>query len=263
MGESLSAGSTADVGGHIGIKHLWKLQEQASSYNCQGSKFLQGVLDLLDRSVRLNLSILGDMRFGPEKQTAIRVFGVDALSHIIIAARIGMWGALPESLSVLRTAVEDCAQLALTVNQKLYNTALLEIKGNRLVRLRFNAACNELGELGSSLRDRHSKISNLASHSTSRSLRQEEYDFGSETCDRLGSAHDSQKAEIAASECLEIGQLIAVSLLEAYKQDGIALQAAWLATLDDVHTSHKSLKDRISASYGDSNKDQPAPDSNA
>lgn len=245
MDESTSANGVGEAGGHIGLKYLWRLQEQALSYNCRRSRPLQDALDLLDRLVHLNLSILAAMRFEAEKQSAIRVLAVDALSRIVIAARLGAWGALPESLSVLRGATESCAQLTLTISQKLYRTALQEIKGKRLVRLKFDAACRNLGELGAAFRRRHSKMSELAVHSTAASLQQAEYGIGSETCDRLGSAQEPRNAEIAISACIELLQLVAAATLGAYPEDRIA--EAWLVTLDEANIARATLKDQISA----------------
>ncbi|MGH9718332.1 MAG: hypothetical protein ACRD4R_16615 [Candidatus Acidiferrales bacterium] len=233
------------VGDHIGLKHLWQLQEQAFSYNCQQSRPLQDALGLLDRSVRLNLSILTAMRFGAAKQTVIRVLAADALSRIIVAARIGIWGALPECLSVLRGATESCAQLTLTVSQNLYETALQEINGKKLVRLKFEAVCKDLGELGTAFRRRHSKMSDLAAHATASSLRQAEYRKDGESYDRLGAAESPRNAEIATSECLEYLALVAVATLDAYSKD--AIEEVWLATLSELNLSHGALKNQISA----------------
>jgi hypothetical protein len=262
MDEVPSSSGTVEVSYQIGLKHLWELQEQCLSQNVQQSKLLRDALGLLDQSIRLNLSILDGMRFAAEKQTAIRVLAVDALSHVVIAARIGVWGALPESLSVLRGGVESCAQLALTVSKELYGTAFREIKGGRLVRLKFAAACKDLGENGDGFRKHHSRISNVAAHSTSSSLQQEEYRINGEPYDRLASAQHPRSAEIATSECLDLAPLVAVSLCKAYDQDGIAPQEEWLTTLHDGHVLHGALKGQIRSKHQDTGSSDAAPNGN-
>lgn len=240
-----------EVSGDIGLKQLFESQDQAHFYNCQRSKLVQEGFDLLDKSIRLNLSILSGMRFGSVKQTAIRLLTVDALSHIAVAARVGLWGAQTESLSILRGGVESCAQLSYVVSQKLFEIAIEEIKGKRLKKLKFASVCKCLGTVGASYRKYHSRISNLAPHSTPQRLRRAEYKIQGEPYDRLGFAFDDKSAAISISECIELIQNVGVSLAAAYDQDGMKLQEVWVAGLREINTAHQALRNQIRAKYAD------------
>jgi hypothetical protein len=238
--------------GDLGLENLFELQDRAFAHNFQNSEWVQRASATLARSIRLNLSILGGMRFAAEKQTAIRLFAVDTLSHIVIAARIGLWGALPESLSVLRGGIESCVQLGYLVSEQLYKTAIVEINGKRLNRLEFASACAGLGSMGHSFAKHHAKISNLASHATSRRLRQSEYEIDGESYDRLGFATDSESAELATSECMEISQMETVYLTDAYTQDSLSIAEQWVSEMQDLHDAHEAFKNQLVAKRGDS-----------
>lgn len=187
------------------------------------------------------------MKFGEAKQTAIRLFAVDALSRIAVSARVGLWGALPESLSVLRGGLESSAQLAYMVSKQLYQTAISEANSRSFQQLEFTQACRGLGTEGAAFAKSHGRISNLASHSTSRSIRFSEYRIGDEAYDRLGFALDTESAELAIGQCVELSQSVAYSLRASYIQDGMPFQ--WDADLETILEAHEVLKRQLKAKH--------------
>jgi hypothetical protein len=252
MAEAALPAASNESNSSVGLARLFEHQDQALSHNRQKSERLRKACAILDRSIRLNLSILGSMRFEAEKQTAIRLLAVDTISHVIISARIGLWGALPESLSVLRGGIESCAQLAYVISERLYRTAILEIKSKRLNRLEYKTACAALGTEAEGFQRRWEQISNLASHATSRRLQQSEYKIGGEPYDRLGFAEDPTNAEITTGECAELSQMGSVSLTSAFEQDGITIDQRWISEIRDLHEALQAVKSQLRPADGDS-----------
>jgi hypothetical protein len=234
----------------LGLAEIFQHQDVALSRNFQESQFTQAFSAVLSRSIRTNLSILRGMGFGEVKQTCVRLFAIDALSHVAIAARIGLWGALPESLSVLRGGVESCAQLAFMVSKQLYQTAISEANSKKFTELEFANACRGLGQAGADFAKTHGRISNLASHSTSRRIQFVEYQINGETYDRLGFALDAESAELAIGECVEISQSVASSLRIAYLQDDAPFH--WIADLQAIFETHEALRQQLKAKHGGS-----------
>lgn len=222
----------------IGLSNLFELQDHALVHNFQQSSWAQGASTILARSIRLNLSILGSMQFPAEKQTTIRCFSVDTLSHIVIAARLGLWGALPESLSVLRGGKESCAQLFYAIEAQRYQTAILEGK-KRFKQLDFEKVCSELGDLGRDLKRDHDEISNQASHSTAARFRQTEYQSGEDVYDRLGFAINPPSAEEALCRCILPSLMVGDSFECAYSQDGLPFK--WKENLREVAKVHSEF----------------------
>lgn len=215
----------------IELLKLFELQDRALAHNFQQSIWAQRASTILARSIQLNLSILGSMQFPAEKKTAIRCFSVDTLSHIVIAARLGLWGALPESLSVLRGGIESCAQLFYAVEAQRYQTAILE--GNKKFKqLDFQKVCSELGGLGRSLKRDHNQISNQGSHSTAARFGQTEYHSGGDVYDRLGFATNPPSAEEALCRCILPSLMVGDSFECAYLQDGLPFK--WKENLGEV-----------------------------
>jgi hypothetical protein len=231
----------------LGLAEIFQHQDVALSRNFKDSEFTQAFSAVLSRSIRTNLAILGGMKFCDVKQTAIRLFAVDALSHVVIAARLGLWGALPESLSILRGGIESCAQLAHMVSKQLYQIAISEANSRKFKELEFEEACRGLGSQGAAFAKAHGRISNLASHSTSRRIRLSEYHIADEAYDRLGFALDAESAELAIGECVELSQSVASSLRASYAQDGVTFP--WIADLQDVFETHEALKRQFKANH--------------
>ncbi len=160
------------------------------------------------------------MAFNPEKQTVLRVLGTDALSHIVVAARVGLWGALPESLSVLRGGIESCGQLGYVVVRKRYKTFIYEAnQRGRFRQVGFESACEQLDTLGQRLLRLHQQISDAAAHSTVKRMSLLEYKFEGKEYDRLGFAFEPRHAGIALFHCLELAWFLPAFLQLAYEHD--------------------------------------------
>lgn len=229
------------VAAGAGIKYLWASQDEALRKNLGQSAELREALDALDGAISLTLNIIGNARFPAEKQTAIRVLTVDSLSHVVIAARVGLWGTVSESLSILRGAIESCAQLSYTVFKQRYQTAISEISSRRLRELKFGACCDAIGSPGSSLKKLHGQLSNMAAHSTPGRLRRSEYELRGEDYDRLAFAIDPDAAEATTLGCLQIVPSIGMCLREAWRQDNLEFPQEWVAAIQGTRQLYEKL----------------------
>ncbi|MHB8484863.1 MAG: hypothetical protein ACYDCM_03890 [Candidatus Acidiferrales bacterium] len=219
------------------LTNIFKLQDLAFCQNQRESGLIQSAVVLISKATSVNYEILSGMKFDAGKQTAIRHFAGDILSSIVVAVRLGLWGALPESLAVLRGGIESSAQLAFVVTEQKYNTVILEAK-KRFRQVSFEAACAGLGKLGADLERTHGRISGIAAHSTSRRFTLMNYELNGETYDRLGFTLSAENAELAIFQCLDPFILLAYSLETAYKQDNLVFP--WAEKL-------KAIKDGFDA----------------
>jgi hypothetical protein len=198
---------------------LFRLQDEVLKRNLLERELLPNAA-ALSSLVSVCYQALEEMRFSAEKQEVVRRFACDTLSHIVTAARVGLWGALPESHSVLRGAIESCAQLAFVVSQNQYKTLIEEAKRRRFQEYSFRQACKKLGERGTRLMNLHSRFSDSFSHSTPKRFRQLGYEFEGEAYDRIGSAADPVAAQLCIHSSLVIAGELVRCLMETHLQEG-------------------------------------------
>src|SRR5438093_628727 len=97
------------------LETLFRIQDQAANYNRESSTIVQRRLQFVDDAVQLACSVLTSMQFLAHKQTVLRVFCTDTISSIVTSVRVGLSGNLPDSIALLRSALESCAILAAAV----------------------------------------------------------------------------------------------------------------------------------------------------
>jgi len=203
----------------IGLTELFTLQDEVLKRNLLRQDVLPKTA-ALSTLVSVCYQALEEMKFAPEKQEVVRRFACDTLSHVVTAARVGLWGALPESLSVLRGAVESCAQLSFVVAQNQYATVIQEANRGNFQEFSFRQACKKSGVRGERLMNLHNRFSNSFSHSTPKRFRQLGYEFEGEMYDRIGSAADPLVARACTHYCLVMAAELVRCLMEAYVQEG-------------------------------------------
>jgi hypothetical protein len=239
----LSSGSSANPtkpSVDIGLVEIFSLQDQAFQLHFLKSLDVGVYTTALSRLVGIAYHAMNKGTFAAEKQTVTRHFGGDSLSHLVVAVRVGLWGALPESLSVLRGGIESCAQLAYVVTEKRYGTAMYEAQTlGRFRQLDFERVCGELGDLGKKLRKLHSQISDAAGHSTVKRFSLLDYTFEGVEYDRLGVAFVANNAKLAAQHCVLLASLLVDCLRLAYVQDGVPFE--WEQEFGDLLNIVESL----------------------
>jgi hypothetical protein len=230
----LSSNSANDaLTSSVGLTELFELQDEALRRNLLNEHGVHQLAALLSSLVSISFQALHEMSFPEEKQTAVRHLGTDTLSYLVVAARVGLWGALPESLSTLRGAVESCAQFAFVVIGKRYKTVIYEATQlGRFRQVHFDQVSSELGPLGEKLRRLHDQISEAASHSTVKRFSLLDYHFDGEEYDRLGFAVDPKSAKLVIFHCSLLARILAKSLQLAYVQDGITFR--WTTELESA-----------------------------
>ncbi len=217
----------------VGLTELFSLQDEALRRNLLNEHAVHQHAALMSSLVTIVFQGLHEMTFPEEKQTAVRHLGTDTLSYLVVAARVGLWGALPESLSILRGAVESCAQFAFVVIGKRYKTVIYEATQlGRFRQVHFDQASSELGPLGEKLRRLHDQISDVASHSTVKRFSLLDYHFEGEEYDRLGFAVDPKSAKLVIFHYSLLARILARSLQLAYLQDG--MQFRWATELESA-----------------------------
>ena len=174
----------------ITLEALFQLQDEAVTYNSAHSKVAQKGIALISDAIELAFAILTSMQFEEHKQTAIRVFGTDAISSIVTGTRVALWGNLPDSIALMRCALETAAILAAIVEERMYKTTTLELqKGNgTFQRFSFNDAIKRSGEIGSRIDYTWGRLSNIGPHVTPTRLKYASYVLNSQSYDRIGFA---------------------------------------------------------------------------
>jgi len=201
------------------LTDLFDSQDQVLARNLIESTFLTATLQLISDYIFLIVRILAKMRFEGNKQTAILLLANHALSSIIVATRLGLWGAVPESFAIQRRAIESVAQLLWTVESNRYETAVYEA-ANALEKLDFDEVTRRLDSMGDEMRRYHGLISECAAHSTASSMAFTFSNFGP----NWGCSRDLSFAETATYCCTFLVSGIVHSLSKAHAQENHSVE---------------------------------------
>ena len=237
------------------LERLFEIQDEVLQEHLATSDLLKSTFSFLSDCSSLNFEILTSMRFEAEKQTAIRSLAVDSLSHTLIAIRLGLWGGLPESLSILRSAMESCTQLQYVVKKKEYKTLIYELD-RKFDRLSFEKCRAGLGDLGKRIERIYGTISDIASHSTASRLALTSYKYRGEFYDRVGFARDVENAEKALFYCLDSCMMPIEAFFWAYEQDDLAFP--WVDSVSELNERFRELQKELLAKFEDSGTDGTA-----
>jgi hypothetical protein len=228
------------------LERLFEMQDEVLEEHIASSDLLKRTFSFLSDCAWLNTKILTSMRFEAEKQTAIRRLAVDSLSHTLVAIRLGLWGALPESMAILRSAIESCAQLQYVVKNKKYRTLLYELD-RKLDRLSFEKCMAALGNLGKRIEKIHGRISETAAHSTASRLALTSYKYQGEFYDKVGFARNVENAELALFYCMDSCMMVLEAFLWAYEQDNLDVE--WATSLDQLNTRFADIQQELLAEF--------------
>ena len=212
--------------GDLTLDALFRLQDRASKYNYEKSGIVQRRLAYVDDAVRLACGVLTSTQFPPHKKTAIRVLATDVISGIVTSSRIGLWGNLPDSLALLRTALETSAILAAVVDGQEYQAVMCEIQAAKMRRFSYDEAVGRLGELGSRLKSLRGRLSNIGPHSTGTRMKFTSYELNGQRFDRLGAALDPESAELALAYVPDVCIHLLECLEKTYSQDSLEFPLA-------------------------------------
>jgi len=169
------------------IQDFFGFQDEALKYNSD-SILVQKRLSFISDALQICWAVLTSMQFEENKQTAIRVLGVDAISNIITGTRIALWGNLPDSVAVLRCALETAAILGVMIDERKYETANNEVAGKtgKFSELAFQDVVRQSDDLGKRMSSTWGRLSNIGPHSTPVRMKHASYDFNGTRFDRIG-----------------------------------------------------------------------------
>ncbi|MBZ5536967.1 MAG: hypothetical protein LAO31_13525 [Acidobacteriia bacterium] len=203
----------------ITLEVLFQLQDRAAKYNWENSLIVQKRLAFVSEAITLAATVLSSMRFYDHKQHSLRVLGTDAVSSIVTSVRVGLWGNLPESTALLRSALETSSILATLVVSQEYEAFTAELGTERMRRYSYKNAVSRLGDLGSKIDYLWGRLSNIGAHSTGTRMKFESYQLNGEAHDRLGAALELGTAELALYYAPDVCLHLLESFSTAYSQD--------------------------------------------
>ena len=221
---------------------IFNLQDQVMTDHLSASEFAKKAYRLISDATHLNVSILETMQFDPEKQNAVGTLAMDSVPPIIVAVRVALWGNMPESLAVLRAALENCAQLQFVVRKRKYKTATYEMD-NQFRQLEYKNVFDSLGTVGEKIKEIHGLISETAAHSTATRLKWNSYEHEGDTFSRVGFARDTEKAELPLFYCMDVCLLVTDALVQAYEQD--QLPFVWSENVSEMLERHRVLREEF------------------
>ncbi len=197
---------------------LFETQEHAAVENCQRSEFVRKVFSFQSDCITLCLNFSGVERFkNATKATAIRMFSVDCLSHVIVSFRLALYGAIPQSLTILRGAVEASALLLHVVFGQRYETAIYEAN-KKFDEIEFKNTLRQLGTIGNDIEFHWARMSEYA-HASAKRIRLAAYTHDGLEYDRIGGAIDPDGAATGAYFSMHPAVCILVCLREAARQE--------------------------------------------
>jgi hypothetical protein len=234
----------------LDLNGIFESQEKAATENFKRSRTLREVFSFISKALDQSTSFLATAPFSsPEKATSIRMLAADCISHVAIAMRLALWGAVPQSVAILRGALEGCSVLELMVSQQQYRTFVYECN-HSFRQLDFKSATNSLGSLGKNIEKLWGGMSELGPHASAGRIRESVYHFEGQSYDRLGGAMDAGGAETCAYYVMHPTRVIIESLHKAAEQDGIAFPEAAIHSemLNEFSALCKKFEENLSSS---------------
>lgn len=204
------------------LKAVFEMQDLAAIQNEVRSSLVQLQLAFVSDAFDLAVEALNATNFRAEKHHALRVLGTDILSSLATSARISTWGNCPESIAVLRCALETCAILAATVEAQDYDTVTAEIQAGRSNQYTYAESFLKLADVGARMRGLHGRLSNIGSHANARRFRLASYQLDGKFYDRVGAALDPSLAELGLNFAPDVCLHLLESIEKAYLQDSRA-----------------------------------------
>ncbi|MBZ5538479.1 MAG: hypothetical protein LAO31_21245 [Acidobacteriia bacterium] len=223
---------------NITLDRLFHFQDEALEHNTVHSVTVQERLRLVREAIALSAIVLTSMKFSNYKQHVLRVLGTDCLSSIVTSVRVGLWGNLPESVALLRSALESTAISAAVVQTREYAVLCAEFR-KKLSKYNFKRASFILGGFGSRIIRLWGTLSNIGAHSTAFRMRFSSYQMSGEFVDRLAAAFDHQLSENALFYTPDVCLALLISFELAYTQDSVEFPEA--ARLDSLKQDFNAI----------------------
>jgi len=160
----------------------------------------------------------------------------------MVATRVGLWGDFPESMSILRPAIERTAQLLHVVTEEAYKTAQYEMSRGRFTQLAYEKIVGGLS-IGQGTKELYGRVSDIASHATAGRLVWGSYKKGEESYLRLGVSRDRDVPPVALFYCANTAMLVMNALEGSFRQDGQVFPFA--TDMETLYRRYGILKERV------------------
>jgi hypothetical protein len=197
---------------------------------------------LISTGCQVCARVLPRLPFPDPKNLVLRGWAADALTGTMVATRVGLWGDFPESMSILRPAIERTAQLLHIVTEEAYKTAQYEMSRGRFTQLAYEKIVGGLS-IGQGTKELHGKVSGIASHATAARLVWGSYKKGEESYLRLGVSRDRDVPPVALFYCANTAMLVMNALEGSFRQDGQAFPFA--TDVETLYRRYGILKERV------------------
>lgn len=232
----------------ITLKKIFNLQEKlmrrAMRHHKAEWEFIRDCIDLvLDRRFIKEKITDSDMR----KLQVVHKFLNDAFSTIINSLKMCLYGCLTDSLSLLRSALEELAIMNYIVQEGLFKTAEYELS-KKLKRLEFDEITKSIKH-GSHIKKLHGKLSELASHGTSERIRSNKVFLQGQYLPTVTMAIDDKRTRKDLYEIMDVSLYMIRILTDFYStkkevisdyffSKGVELETRYKAIRLDKHKGH-------------------------
>jgi hypothetical protein len=224
------------------LRKLYTVQDEVLEENLAEVSLASDFRDLISTVCKVCASVLPRLPFPDPKNLVLRAWAADALTGAMVATRVGLWGNLPESMSVLRPSIERTAQLLHIVTQEAYKTADYERSRGRFTQLAYEKIVDGLS-IGKGTKELHGRVSDLAAHATARSMVWGSYKSGEENYLRLGVSRDRDVPPVVLFYCANTVILVMNALEGAFQQEGRVFSLS--GDTESLYQQYGVLKERI------------------
>jgi hypothetical protein len=194
---------------------LFDAQDTVLRDHLAGSDLIRDGFQLISDATGLAIEILGRLTFPTQKRNVISNFSNDAISAAVLSTRIALWGNAPETLAILRPALERCVQLAYVVREKKYVVAWHEIETGSFKQVSYDVAASAMDRSCKQWRQLHGHFSELAAHATAKRLHWSDYERNGQQFARVGLAHDPDAVLLCLYYCMDVVPIVLGCLHDA------------------------------------------------
>lgn len=228
----------------MNLRQFFESQDKTLETHLSSSKLFRESFDVISNVYSLITDAIPQLPFQREKKEVLGIFAVEIATAVCIATRLALSGNTPESLSILRLAIERGTQLVFVVSEAKYKTALYEVE-NGFDQVSYETAFRSMGDFGKRLERLHGQISGTASHASA--IRINWYSLERDNKVLFGPVYEREddRVAIALEWCLDSLVIVADCLAAAYKQESLPFRGAeQYATLWDSYRSLKTEYDK-------------------
>ncbi|MHB8410720.1 MAG: hypothetical protein ACYDDI_02100 [Candidatus Acidiferrales bacterium] len=229
----------SDKSKNLPLGKAFRKQDDILEEHLNSSPLINKSFQMISEAIYSTVRILQSVPFEGDKREVVVDFSFDAISSVIVSARVGLWGNVPESLTILRAALERAVQLRYVVSESKYTVARYEMD-HELKETSYDTAISALGNRGNNIRKLHGLISEAAAHATAKRLHFGQYEHKGEQFARLGLAHNPNGSLSCLYYCMYILMSLLEQMREAYRQDKITPPRE--AEIQDVIDRYQQLK---------------------